>query len=265
MPILTVNQVQYNVEVYGNGEPLVLLHGFTGSTENWTPLVLKLTAQYQLILVDILGHGKTDSPSDPARYQIETVAQDLYDIFQSLELHRPSLLGYSMGGRLALYFAIAYPQTIKKLFLESASPGLLTETEQEERITWDNEIADGIEYHGVEAFIDYWEQLPLWESQVQLSQDIRNRLRQQRLANNPIGLANSLRGMGTGIQPSLWNELSSLNIPVHLIVGEFDTKFVQIANQMNELLPQSTLNVIEGAGHTVHLEQSSQFLSYLVD
>jgi 2-succinyl-6-hydroxy-2,4-cyclohexadiene-1-carboxylate synthase len=81
----------------------------------------------------------------------------------------------------------------------------------------------------------------------------------QRLRNHPSGLANSLRGMGTGVQPSLWEDLNELNKPTLLIAGELDEKFVQIASQMHQTLPNSQLRLIPDAGHTTHLEQPDHF------
>jgi 2-succinyl-6-hydroxy-2,4-cyclohexadiene-1-carboxylate synthase len=196
---------------------------------------------------------------------MENVVADLREILRFFQLPKINLLGYSMGGRLALYFATIYPQLIGKLILESASPGLQTESERQERIVRDNQLADRIEHDGIESFVDFWESLPLWNSQQQFPQIVRDNLRKQRLTNNPLGLANSLRGMGTGFQPSLWDKLPFLQIPAQLIVGELDSKFVQIGKQMNHLLPQSTMTIIENAGHTVHLEKPSEYLACILE
>jgi 2-succinyl-6-hydroxy-2,4-cyclohexadiene-1-carboxylate synthase len=156
---------------------------------------------------------------------------------------------------LALYTALNQPFVFKSLILESASPGLKTKDERAARRASDEKLAQMIERDGIEAFVNYWESLPLWDSQKNLAPEVRQQLRDQRLKNNPIGLANSLRGMGTGAQPSLWDKLPELNIPVLLIAGELDTKFVAIAQEMHSLLPNSRLVIVPNAGHTVHLEQ----------
>lgn len=245
------------VTVIGTGEPLVLLHGFTGCAQNWAlaGITELLGNAYQLILPDLLGHGRAPAPADPTEYGMPRVAHTLATQLDTLNISQINLLGYSMGGRLALYFALHYPQRIHRLILESASPGLANTAVREERRQRDNRLADRIEREGMPAFIDFWETLPLWASQAALSTTTREALRQQRLQNRAIGLANSLRGMGTGVQPSLWAELPQLNRPTLLLAGELDTKFVAINQQMVAHLPQAELMIVPQAGHTIHLEQ----------
>lgn len=255
MPYLPINDLTYYYEIHGAGRPLLLLHGFTGSSQNWRPLLPGLTGHYQVILVDVLGHGRTASPPDENRYAIDRVAADLIALVDEMGYADMGVLGYSMGGRLALFTAVTYPHRISHLILESASPGLATAVERQARVAQDRELADWIEANGLEAFVNRWEQLPLWASQRQLSPEARQQLRQQRLQNNPAGLANSLRGMGAGAQPSLWEQLAALTIPTLLLAGELDTKFVTINRQMAALLPNAHLEIVPGAGHTVHLER----------
>jgi pimeloyl-ACP methyl ester carboxylesterase len=111
----------------------------------------------------------------------------------------------------------------------------------------------------VAAFVKRWEKLPLFASQSNLSAKCWEKLHTQRLRNRAAGLANSLRGVGTGVQPALHNQLPTLNIPVLLIAGELDTKFCAIARQMAHLLPRAQLHIVPGAGHTVHLERPEVF------
>ncbi|HRQ40027.1 MAG TPA: 2-succinyl-6-hydroxy-2,4-cyclohexadiene-1-carboxylate synthase [Chloroflexota bacterium] len=255
MPELFVDGVTYYFEVHGGGRPLLLLHGFTGSSQNWQPVLAGLVTHYQVILVDVLGHGRTASPPDETRYAIDRVAADLIALMDECGYEAVDLLGYSMGGRLALATAVTYPHRVSRLILESASPGLATAAERQARVVQDRELADWIEANGIEAFVNRWEQLSLWDSQKQLPPEIRQELRQQRLQNNPVGLANSLRGMGAGAQPSLWEQLPGLTIPTLLLAGELDTKFEAINRQMAALLPNAHLEIVLGAGHTVHWER----------
>ncbi len=246
---------------------LILFHGFTGSSQNWNPLLPSLTPHFQVLTLDILGHGRSASPPDPTRYHMAQVAADIITLLnqQTPQSNQPAhLLGYSMGGRLALYLALYYPERFGSLILESASPGLQIEAEQEERRQRDNSLADRIERDGIDAFVDFWQSLSLWDSQEQLPIEIYARLRQQRRQNNPIGLANSLRGMGTGVQPSLWQNLPDLKIPVLLLTGESDKKFVRIAQEMAPLFAQANHVTIIGAGHTTHLEKPTQYTENVV-
>jgi 2-succinyl-6-hydroxy-2,4-cyclohexadiene-1-carboxylate synthase len=190
---------------------------------------------------------------------MENAAHDLVAIFKQLSLPPVCLLGYSMGGRLALYLALHYSSIIDSLILESASPGLETEVERVERQRSDEQLANRIERDGISAFVDEWEKLPLFATQAYLPQVVRDIQRANRLRNDPHGLANSLRGMGTGVQPSLWPKLPALDKQVLLLVGEFDRKFLVIARRMKLLIPNSRLAIIRESGHITHLEQPQLF------
>lgn len=230
---------------------LCLLHGFSGAGVNWSPVVGMLHSPL-MIAPDLIGHGGTDSPADPARYRMEAAAADLYTLWGQLELPPLHLVGYSMGGRLALYTALTYPAMVTRLTLESASPGLDTEAERDYRRATDEVLAGQIESNGIAWFAAMWEQLPLFQHQ---SEKVREVLRAVRLSQSSTGLANSLRGMGTGAQPSLWERLPELSMPVDLIVGALDAKFVAINRQMAARIPTCQLQVVDAAGHSVHQEQ----------
>lgn len=257
---MNINRLTYSVKQVGHGNALLMLHGFTGSQATWHTLEITHSAHYQVIAPDLIGHGQTDAPTDPTRYVMKQAAADLIALLDALQIKQTHLLGYSMGGRLALYIARHYTDRIHTLTLESSSPGLPTQAEREERRNRDNALADRIEREGITAFVDFWQSIPLWESQkTTLSDEAQAQLRTERLSQRPHGLANSLRGMGTGVQPSLWDDLSTLNIPVQLIAGEYDAKFIRLTQQMANLLPTSQLDIIPKAGHTAHLENPAVF------
>lgn len=264
MPTVSINNITYHYTTAGpespDCPPLVLLHGFTGSSTNWRALQRAFAHTRPTIAIDILGHGQTGAPDDPTRYAMEQSAHDLIALLDTVAPGPVDLLGYSMGGRLALYLARHYPQHTRRLILESASPGLADTEARRARVESDAALANRMEAEGLEAFVDFWEQVPLFASQQSLTEAARQRLRAQRLRNRPTGLANSLRNMGTGSQPSLWNELSALAMPTLLITGARDEKFCTIAQQMVKQIPNGTHVTIRDAGHTVHLEQTLLFL-----
>jgi 2-succinyl-6-hydroxy-2,4-cyclohexadiene-1-carboxylate synthase len=233
---------------------LLLLHGFTGSSQSWAKFQLP---NLRLITPNIAGHGDY-LPDDLADYPIEVEAKRIAELITE-PLH---LLGYSMGGRLALTIAVHYPEKILSLILESATPGLKTEAERQARIASDNALADKIETNGIEWLADYWGNLSLWANQ---SPEQKAALHQQRLKNSPLGLANSLRGMGTGQMPPLWDALPALKMPVKLIVGELDSKFLEINQEMAALIPNAELSIAPNAGHTVHLEALIDYTKFLTD
>ncbi len=246
----------YHIRIRGAGQPLVLLHGFSGDASTWRAVMERLADSCQCFAIDLLGHGLSDAPADIASYRMDSVAADIVDLLDELELTKPNLLGYSMGGRLALYLALQYPFRFGALILESASPGLADAGARADRRWRDGDLADNIEANGIASFVDYWESLPIWATQ---SEGQIRAQRPQRLANRPRGLANSLRGMGTGAQPDLWTQLPNLKAPACLIVGERDEKFRRTNQLMARAMPQSSLSVIPAAGHNTHLENPAAF------
>jgi len=265
-----VNGVRLGVEQRGearkSGPALVMLHGFTASAAGWGRQLDTLAAYgLRVIALDLLGHGQSGAPDDPQRYAIEYCQQDILAALQELGVSKGQaiLLGYSMGGRIALY--TAFTGFFRALILESASPGLEDPAEREQRRISDEALAASIERDGVQAFIERWEKLPLFASQKTLPLESRETLRRQRLQNRATGLAQSLRGVGLGVQPSLYARLPMLHIPVLLIAGELDVKFTAIARHMAQALPQSQLRIIPGAGHTIHLERPEEFVSLVRD
>ncbi|GKU84791.1 2-succinyl-6-hydroxy-2,4-cyclohexadiene-1-carboxylate synthase [Niallia sp. NCCP-28] len=256
---IVVDDVAYHVEIYGQGEPFVLLHGFTGDCSTWYPFIPVWKKTCRLILIDIIGHGKTDSSMDICKYNILTVASHIKEILMELNVNAAHVLGYSMGGRLALTFAIKYPDFVRKLVLESASPGLAAEAERKERRIQDEKLGKSIVEEGVEKFIDKWENIPLFESQQHLPSFIKDNIKKQRLQNNALGLQLSLLGMGTGQQPSWWDDLHKLTRETLLITGESDTKFCGIAKQIKEYNHQIQWRKIKEAGHAIHVEKSEIF------
>jgi 2-succinyl-6-hydroxy-2,4-cyclohexadiene-1-carboxylate synthase len=236
-----------------------LLHGFTGSVKNWRDQMTRLGHHYRVLAVDLPGHGRTDAPDELERYRMEHVAGDLVTLLDVLGATPVHWLGYSMGGRLALYAAIHHPQATRSIILESASPGLADESERQARRDRDEALAARIEREGVPAFVAEWERLPLFATQGRLPASGRAALREQRLANSASGLAGSLRGMGTGAQPSLWDQLGTISRPTLLIAGELDGKFVVINRRMAAAIRGAKLQIIPDAGHTTHLERPELF------
>src|SRR3954469_1684510 len=260
MSIVRVNGIDFHVEDNGSGMTLVVLHGFAGSSASCAPLILELTGLRRVIAIDIIGHGASSAPEDPSHYVFEQALHDLAEVTAQLGIARAAWLGYSMGGRLALGMAVDHPERVSSLILESATAGIQHEKERLQRMEADQELATRIEEVGTEAFVQEWERLPIWESQRALPAEVLRFQRVIRLRNRAIGLANSLRGMGQGAQPSYWDRLDEIDVPVLLIPGALDRKFVGIAGQMGIRIANAELAVVPDAGHAVHLERPGDFL-----
>ena len=253
--------LRYRVQVDGVGQPLVLLHGFTGTGTTWDDVTLGLARSFTVIRPDLLGHGETDAPDDPAKYNIYTCAGDIVRLCKLLGYERFALHGYSMGGRLALYLAQHFPEQLTALSLESASPGLHTPEERAARVQSDEALATFIVSRGVAPFVDEWEKLPLFAGLAKMSATKQDTLRKMRLSQRPLGLANSLRGMGTGKQPSLWPRLGRYSGDTLILTGADDAKFCVIGDEMKENMPNAERVSVPGAGHTIHLEQPEAWLN----
>ncbi|MFD2922772.1 2-succinyl-6-hydroxy-2,4-cyclohexadiene-1-carboxylate synthase [Halobacillus naozhouensis] len=252
----------YWVDDEGEGLPVLMLHGFTGSGRTFSKIQRLLPDSIRSICIDMPGHGYTGAVG---AVTMEQFAADVVEILEHLQLSVVDVLGYSMGGRAALSFAMLYPEYTNKLILESASPGLANSEEQITRRAKDQTLMDKITNEGLQEFVNYWRKIPLFESQKQLAAEDIAQLHEERLSQDPLGLIQSLEGMGTGQQPSWWEKLADLPVEVLLIVGEWDDKFFTINKGMDLRLSQSTLVVVERAGHTIHLEQPEFFAKTVED
>lgn len=252
--------LRLNVQCAGSGPPVMLLHGFTGSAESWTSLAPALR-DYATIAVDLPGHGRSGAPLDASRYALHRTADDLVRVLDALGVERAAVFGYSMGGRVALHFSLAHHARVAALVLESTSPGIAEAADRAARVTSDHELADAIERGGVAAFVDRWEQLPLWASQAALPPRVREQLRAQRLRNVAIGLANSLRGAGAGVDEPVTDRLAEQRSPALLVAGALDERYVVHARTMAALMPDARVEVVRDSGHAVHLERPAELSS----
>ena len=241
----------------------VLLHGFLGSAAAWGEgLVDGLTgAGLTPVLVDLPGHGREAERSDPSSFTFEVL---LGHIGRAGDWPT-DLVGYSMGGRIALHFAAAFPERVRRLVLESASPGLASAAERAARRAEDEALAAELLNLGIERFVDGWETQPLFESRARLDPSVRAHQRQLRLRNDPSALAAALRGFGTGALPSLWGRLPDIAAPTLLVVGALDRKFVEIAERMARAMPDARVVEVADAGHTVHLERPDAWIAAVTD
>lgn len=236
--------------------PVLLLHGFLGSCQDFEPVMLALSQRFYCVGIDLPGHGQTQVLGDDPCYGMEAIAFSLTQVLDQLNLSPCHLLGYSMGGRVALYLAIHYPQYFRSVILESASPGLATEAERRDRLTQDHAIAHRLQTDTLETFLYHWYHQSLFDS-------LRHHpsyeaMLQRRRHNDPIELARSLQQLGLGKQPSLWSKLKDLSLPTQLIVGEQDQKFVQIGRQM-AAASNAKLSIIKQCGHCIHQEDPAQY------
>ena len=235
----------------GQGLPLLLLHGFTGNRGNFIHLRQRLSAAATAVVVDLPGHG--ESPfSDTTTF--DTTLEELLQLLDCLGLQQVDVAGYSLGARVALGLAVKAPGRVRRLVLESGSPGLRRRRNREERRRQDEALAATIESGGVKAFVERWEALPFFSGVRALPAEVQLALRERRLSATPEGLALSLRRLGLGAQPNYWSALPSIRTPTLLLSGARDEKFTALARRMAAELPVVWGHVFSGAGHAPHLE-----------
>lgn len=244
---------------------LIMLHGFISDHTTFHLVEDKIVNNdINIIEIDLPGHGQDKSRIDD-EWSMPFIAQQLLEVIEYYNLNQVFLHGYSMGGRVALSFAIQHPQVLKGLILESASPGIQDNDEKQKRIEVDKNRAQLISEIGVTEFVNEWEQLPLFNTQNHLASEERKRIRKMRLSQNPKGLSKSLIDYGTGSQTSYWAMLDQLQTPVCIIVGSEDEKFVNIGSKMNNCFKNSELHIVKEAGHTIHVEQPTKFDTIIVE
>jgi 2-succinyl-6-hydroxy-2,4-cyclohexadiene-1-carboxylate synthase len=233
----------------GHGERVVLVHGFTQTARSWDTIAERLVQRYEVVTVDAPGHGD----SGDVRASLPEAATLL-----GAASGPATYVGYSMGGRLCLHLAVARPDLVHRLVLVSSTAGIEDAGERAARRRADEQLAMFVDEAGVEAFLDRWLALPLFATLPPVAAGVADRRR-----NTAAGLASSLRLAGAGTQESLWDRLARLSMPVLVVAGALDAKYVAVAERMARSVPGSTLELIADAGHSVHLERPDAFVDVL--
>jgi 2-succinyl-6-hydroxy-2,4-cyclohexadiene-1-carboxylate synthase len=243
----------------------MLLHGFTGSGRSMAGISSSLEQSYETLAPDLPGHGRSTGYAGADGYAFEDALRDLVATLESAGHPRAHWLGYSMGARLALGCAVRYPDSVRSLVLLGGRAGIADPAERAARRRADEALAVRIETLGVEAFIDEWLAQPLFATLRRLGTAFLAEESRARQAGDAHELAASLRGLGPGTQPPLFDQLSGVKVPVLLVAGALDTKFVAIARELARLLPQAEVCEIPDAGHAAHVEQPASFARAVSD
>jgi 2-succinyl-6-hydroxy-2,4-cyclohexadiene-1-carboxylate synthase len=235
---------------------IFFLHGFLGNSQDFLAVIDLISPEFCCLVLDLPGHGQTEVKQD-INYHLPNLAQALIALLEQLNIQQCFLVGYSLGGRIALYLTICFPQYFLGVVLESASPGLKTQPERDRRIQQDLQLAKQLESQNLADFLQQWYSQPLFSSFAQHPNFQQALIR--RLNNNSVKLSKCLRYLGLGRQPSLWSHLKNIQIPLLLVVGELDEKFVAINREIANLCPQANLNIVKNSGHNVHFEKFLEF------
>jgi 2-succinyl-6-hydroxy-2,4-cyclohexadiene-1-carboxylate synthase len=226
---------------------VLLLHGFMGSRCDWAAVGTVLARTHRCVAIDLPGHGETGDPADESLWTPAGCVAALAGLLRAAG--RGSVVGYSLGGRLALQLAVEYPELVARAVLISASPGLADEPARQARRDEDEHRARSLETRGLGPFLDDWYRQPLF---AQLREHPRfPEVLERRRRNDPRLLARSLRALGTGSQRSLWRDLPGLRAPLLFLAGERDAKFTALAFAAVAACPQGEAVVLRGRGHAL--------------
>ena len=269
----TYKKCSYFYQRWGDPErpPLVLLHGFMQSSTSWEPIAASLKLHFCVYAVDFIGHGLSDKSKNPARYTYEDMAASI-DYFLRKVVCRPSdsankpskrmfpllkslrkssgdcageqsvrahVVGYSMGGRIALALMKTSCDVLASVILESCNLGCATDEEQQEAAKRNSAWVNRIREEGMEEFVNYWETLPLFETQKELGFD--KILHFSRAANDPECMALCLEGAGKQAMPLSGETLTYIEKAIASQRDETRSQIVapkQDETRSREIVPQ---------------------------
>lgn len=238
---------------------LLMLHGFMGSQKVFNHLIDDLTSFCNPITIDLAGHGKTESPSEPTFYSAERQVQQLHSIIRRLQFEALYLYGYSMGGRMAFQLITQYPNLFSGVIIESSHCGIDSENERSKRQKIDKKRAQEIEQN-FENFIEEWMNMPLFRHTPDEIQSVYKNVME---SQNPKTLSASLRGFSAGVMSSVCDKISESDLPLTLIAGKLDDKYVERMTAINETTMASNLQIVGNAGHRVHADRPEEVLNIL--
>lgn len=237
----------------GTGPPVTCCHGFALAAASWTEVAAAAGPGWRWLLPDHRGHGRTRVPA-AASHSLEAGAEDVLRLWDAVGAERSHLVGYSMGGRLALTLAVRAPERLSSLVVVSAHAGLEAD-ERPPRRAADRAWARRLRREGVGPFADAWEALPLLAGVARRSRRARARLARLRRRSRPEGLAASLRDGGAGTMTPIWERLATVTCPVLVVAGAEDPRYRAHAVRLAARLPHGRVAVVPRCGHAVPAER----------
>jgi 3-oxoadipate enol-lactonase len=260
MPYVQTNDIRTHYEVDpgppNGAEPLVLLHGFTGSIAQWAEVRPLLATQHRVIAYDLRGHGRTDAPQDLSTYTMAAYADDLRDLLDALGVARAHVLGSAFGGMVALEFALRYPERVRSLILADTSAGPRCVELSEPIAATEEGIERALTHartHGLDSMVERLLATdPALRADPHRVEHFHARWRRMTL-HGFLGA-----GKARAERPDHHDDLGRLTMPVLIVVGDRDV-LVPAAEYMHAHIPRSALRLINHAGHPAVADQPHGF------
>lgn len=238
-----------------DASPLLLIHGFLGEPADWDAVVAALAVRRRILRANLLLHGAE-------RADLASLASALASAIGRSGLAPLSVVGYSLGGRVAMTLAHAAPRIVRRAIGVSATPGVVDPVERASRAAADASLASALAHDGLASFLDRWYAQPLFAS-LRSHPDFAL-IARRRGAGDGGAWARILRDASPGLNPPLWDALPDLASGLSLAVGSLDAKYLGVARDAARVAPELRVDVVEGAGHAIHLERPGA-LAALVD
>lgn len=234
------------VEGLSSNQACLFLHGFLGGAHDWSPVIQELSSGFYCVapeLVELIDDKLT----------FNSAARAINALVHRFKLVKPILVGYSLGGRLALYSSSKFPQVFSALAIVSANPGLTNKASRRKRVLADAHLARQLQSSGVEAFVRQWYERPLFASLKNLPN--YSEFLEDRLKTSQSFAVNCLLNLSLGRQFPLWNAIRNYRERVLLVSGDLDLEYSQLLADLSKAIPRAVFNRIHAAGHAVHLEK----------
>ena len=256
------NNISINYEVAGEGKWLTLIHGAGDNLEAWWNQVPTLAESYRVLSYDVRGHGQTETP--PVEYTIGLLVQDFYELLKVLKVTETYVLGYSMGGRIALGLALEHAEMVKALILANSgvAPIQRSEEEMKQMMEMRQRQTEIIEKQGLGPVMDEMTTRALSPGFAEKNPEVFSRYKEIRLKNDPDAYLTLMKAMPWAATPP---DVSSLKLPTLIIAGEHDLfSGPEAAEASQRLIAGSRLTVMP-TGHAAAIEQPDEFNKTVLD
>jgi pimeloyl-ACP methyl ester carboxylesterase len=254
------DEVRLYYEETGAGRPVIFVHEFAGDLRSWEPQLRHFGKRYRAIAFNARGYPPSDLPGDPQAYSQSRAADDIKVVLDAVGDAAAHIVGLSMGGFAALHFGFRHPSRALSLCVGGCGYG--AELEQREQFRSEADaIADFIKSRGMEAFAGRYAYGP---TRVQFeNKDPRGfaEFKGMLAAQSGLGAANTQRGVQRE-RPSLYtlvDEMKKLIVPTLIVTGDEDWPCLLPAILMKQSIPSAALSVMPNAGHTINLEEPSEY------